>query len=135
MICPNLIKCEAPLLLDLSPALSGSDPLPSAPLRSQDPSHYQSIKRSQTHGPNVYHRHCHALRWPVWCSKPSPYWLPLLDTYLITHLLAVPLMTFDIMTPAAFSQCFRSIVDLFDDALVSTVTVLGLSQTLGLTVE
>lgn len=60
---------------------------------------------------------------------------PLLDTYLITHLLAVPLMTFDIMTPAAFSQCFHSIVDLFDDALVSTVTALGLSQTLGLTVE
>lgn len=53
MICPNVIKCEAPLPLDLSPALSGSDPLPPAPLRTQDPSRYQSINRSLTLGPHV----------------------------------------------------------------------------------
>lgn len=125
MICPNLIKCEAPLLLGHSPVLSGSDPLPSAPLRSRDPSHYHSITRSQTHGPTVCHHQCHALHWPVCFSEPCPYLAsPVLDTHLVTHLLVVPPLKFDIMTPALFHSALK---------MVSAVTVPGLFQTLGLT--
>lgn len=94
MICPNLIKCEASLPLDPSPALSGSDPLPSAPLRTQDPSRYQSINRHLV----LMCVAVNSLHWPVWCFNSCLQWL-----HLFTHLLTCSsTREFNIMTPAVF---------------------------------